>query len=178
MSSPDLNRLLRFAAIGAMTLSLAACLRPLYGPTASGVSVPAALASIDVADVATPPAHERFGHYLRSELVFDLDGSGVPGEKRYKLALSYAQQIDAPIVDTTTGRAQSATLVGTVTYTLKSIADDKVVTGGAATATATYDRTVQRFATVRAERDAEIRLAKALAEQIKTRLAAGFATAS
>ena len=53
-----------------------------------------------------------------------------------------------------------------------------VVTGGSATGTATYDRGVQRFATVRAERDAEIRLAKTLAEQIKTRLAAGFATAS
>jgi hypothetical protein len=34
----------------------------------------------------------------------------------------------------------------------------------------TYDRSVQRFASVRAAREAEIRLAKVLADQIKTRM--------
>ena len=47
-----------------------------------------------------------------------------------------------------------------------------MITTGTATAQATYDRFNQRFATVRAARDAEIRLAKTLAEQVKTRLAA------
>ena len=37
--------------------------------------------------------------------------------------------------------------------------------------TATYDRSIQRFASQRAARDAEIRLSKVLADQIKTRIA-------
>jgi LPS-assembly lipoprotein len=40
---------------------------------------------------------------------------------------------------------------------------------------ASYDRTSQRFANIRAARDAEIRDAKVLADQIKTRLAVALA---
>ena len=71
-----------------------------------------------------------------------------------------------------TGLAQSATITGDLTFTLTSLDDKKVISTGTATAQATYDRFNQRFATVRAARDAEIRLAKTLAEQVKTRLAA------
>ena len=41
--------------------------------------------------------------------------------------------------------------------------------------TASYDRTSQRFANIRAARDAEIRDAKALADQIRTRIMAALA---
>ena len=44
------------------------------------------------------------------------------------------------------------------------------VTTGAATSVASYDRSQQRFANVRAARDAEIRAATVLADQIRTRL--------
>ena len=47
-----------------------------------------------------------------------------------------------------------------------------IYTQATATSTTSYDRFQQRFATVRAGRDAEIRLAKDLANQVKTRLAA------
>ncbi len=50
------------------------------------------------------------------------------------------------------------------------------MTTGKATATASYDRSAQRFATVRAARDADIRLAKVLSEQIRTRLSAALAS--
>ena len=43
---------------------------------------------------------------------------------------------------------------------------------GVAFTAATYDRSSQRFANIRAARDAEIRDAKALADQIRTRVAA------
>lgn len=56
-------------------------------------------------------------------------------------------------------------------YSLESLDGGRVITDGVATATATYDRSVQRFASQRAARDAEIRLAKVLSEQIKTRIA-------
>ena len=163
MSSPEPYRLSRLAAAAALTLGLAACFRPLYGPTASGVPLQGELAAIAVDEVTVSPAFERFSHYLRSEVVFNLNGSGVPATKRYKLGL--------PIVDTASGRAQSATLVGDVAYTLATLDGSKVITSGKVQGSASYDRNVQRFATVRAAREAEIRLAKLLADQIRTRVA-------
>ncbi len=164
----------RVAALAVLSLGLAGCFTPLYGPTASGERLDAVLAAIEIEPVETPPAFDRLSHYLRSELVFDLNGSGEPMPKRYKLAISYAQQVASPIIDADIGRAQSATVQGEATYTLTTL-DGKLVTSGKAFGNATYDRSQQRFATVRAARDADIRLAKVLSEQIRTRLAAALA---
>lgn len=171
----SLRRIVHVAAVAALTLSLAACFRPLYGTSASGASVPALLASVEVAAIDVPVELERVSHYLRSELIFDLDGSGTPAPKRYKLVVNYSQSIATPIVDTASGRALSATITGNAAYTLTT-ADGKPVTKGSAVGSASYDRFPQRFASVRAGRDAEIRVAKLLADQIRTQLAAFLAT--
>jgi LPS-assembly lipoprotein len=176
MSSRSLSLLSRLVAAGALTISLSGCFRPLYGPTASGEPLSAVLASIDIAPVTTNLPQERVGHYLRSELTYDLNGSGVPAAKRYKLTMSFTEQAQSPIVDTTTGRAQSATLIGTVNYKLTTLDGKTIVSEGTATGYASYDRSAQRFATVRAARDADIRLAKTLSEQLKLRLASALAT--
>jgi LPS-assembly lipoprotein len=178
MSSPDRarRRTLGLAA-AALALALGGCLRPLYGPTASGERLQDILASIEVAEPVTAVLQERIGHYLRSELIFMLDGSGQPKPKRYRLTLNVTESAQSPIVDTVTGRMESATLIGRATYTLYA-GDGRVVTSGTATGSATYDRTPQRFAAVRASREAEIRVGTLLAEQIKTRIAAVLLTAS
>ena len=168
-----LPRAVRAGFVVALALTLSACLRPLYGPTATGERLDTVLAAIDVGDVEVETAHERLSHYLRSELIFDLNGSGVPAPKRYKLAMSYQQEVQSPIIDTASGRAPSATVMGQVNYRLTTV-DGREVTNGVAIGHASYDRSQQRFATVRAARDAEIRLAKVLSEQIKTRLAAAL----
>jgi LPS-assembly lipoprotein len=154
-------------------LALSGCFRPLYGPTATGEPLQRVLASIEVAPVGTNQTKERIGHYLRSELIYELDGSGEPSPKRYNLAMLVTDSLSTPLVDSVTGRAISAIYVPNVTYTLTSL-DGKTITTGTATVSASYDRTAQRFATVRAARDAEIRAAKELARQIKTRLAAAL----
>ena len=166
---------LRVAAAAGLALGLAGCFTPLYGPTASGERLDAVLASIEIDTVESQPAFERVGHYLRSELVFDLNGSGEPAPKRYRLAIAYAKQLSSPIIDANIGRAQAATVQGEATYTLTTL-DGKLVTSGKAFGNATYDRSQQRFATVRAARDADIRLAKVLSEQIRTRLAVALRT--
>ena len=171
MSSPNFARLVRVTAALVLAAGLSACFQPLYGPTASGAPLPAVLAAIEVDEVAVPPSYERFSHYLRSELVFNLNGSGVPAPKRYKLALAFASRLDMPIVDTASGRAQAATLVGDVTYTLTTLDGAQTITTGKVQGSASYDRNVQRFATVRAARDAEIRLARLLADQVRTQVA-------
>ncbi|MGU3536425.1 LPS assembly lipoprotein LptE [Methylobacterium sp. A54F] len=164
-------RAVRLGVVAALALNLSACFRPLYGPTASGEPMGALLASIQVDDIAMAQGQERIGHYLRSELIFDLDGSGQPAPKRYRLKMQGSEAVQTPIVSTQTGRAEAGTIVANVRYTLESLDSRKVIAEGVATSTATYDRSVQRFASLRAARDAEIRLAKVLAEQIKTRVA-------
>ena len=162
---------LRVAAAALVAASVSACFRPLYGPTASGVPLQETFASIEVSPINAPPGQERITHYLRSELIFDLDGSGQPSPKRYKLAIGVAQNVVTPIVDAISGRAQSASLSAQARYTLSTLDGTRQLATGVATASASYERFIQRFANVRAARDAEIRVAKLLSEQIKTRLA-------
>lgn len=178
MSSLNLKGLARLAVVAGLSLGLSACFRPLYGPTASGESLQTVLASIEVPELKWSDAQARVGHYLRSEIIYALNGSGSDTPKRYVLSLSLGQSLQTPIVDTVTGRAQTATIIGNLTYTLTTKDGAKPVTTGTATSYATYERFPQRFATVRAARDAEIRLAKALADQVKTRLAMELATRS
>jgi LPS-assembly lipoprotein len=174
MSSLNLKGIAHIAMVAGLALGLSACFRPLYGPTASGDSLQTTLASIDVPELKWPDAQARVGHYLRSELVYALNGSGSDTPKRYVLNLSLTQSLTTPIVDSESGRAQSATIIGSLAYTLTNPDGTTIITKGTATSQSTYDRFEQRFATVRAARDAEIRLAKVLAEQIRTRLAAAL----
>jgi LPS-assembly lipoprotein len=175
--SPQAGRAgLSLAAAVFLALSVGACLRPLHGPTASGGRVQDALAAIQVEPVSAPSSQARLTHYLRSELVFDLDGSGQPRQKQYKLTVAAAEVVSAPIVDTVTGRAAAATLRADAQYSLSTLDGARVITAGKASATASYDRFPQRLANIRASRDAEIRAAKLLSEQIKTRLAAALAS--
>jgi len=178
MSSLNLKGLARLVIVAGLSVGLSACFRPLYGPTASGETLQTVLSSIEVPELKWPDAQARVGHYIRSEVIYALNGSGQDLPKRYVLALSLSQTLQSPIVDTVTGRAQTATIAGTLTYTLTAKDGSKTVTTGTVTSYTTYERFPQRFATVRAARDAEIRLAKALADQVKTRLAMELATAS
>lgn len=173
MSSPDRSPGIgrRAVLVGALALTLGGCLRPLYGPTASGARMQDVLAEIEVDQIRTAVGQERTGHYLRSELIYNLDGSGRPRPKRFKAAIRLTESVQTPIVDTVTGRANSATLLVTAVVALTSLPDNTPVLTEVVTGTASYDRFAQRFANIRAARDAEIRLANTLADQIRTRLA-------
>jgi LPS-assembly lipoprotein len=171
-------RMARLIAAAGITLGLGGCFQPLYAPNATGgVNVADALASIDVRTPTTGQNQERLGHYVRNELVFDLDGSGQPKPKAYTLDIALTESLATAVVNSQTGQADAATLTVRGTYTLKRLAGEPpLVTTATAIASTTYDRGPQRFANVRAARDAEIRAAKQLAEQIRTRLAAYFAS--
>jgi LPS-assembly lipoprotein len=158
-------------AIGLVALALGGCLRPLYGSAANGgAAVQDKLAAIDVKSIP-----ERIGHYLRNELVFDLDGSGHGPAKLYDLNVTVTEALDVTVTDYSTGRADSATLVATANYVLTEKGTNKEVFSGVAVARATYDRSAQRFNNLRAARNAQERAAKSLSKLIRNRLAAGFA---
>ena len=74
--------------------------------------------------------------------------------------------------DSTSQRASAGSIIIDADYRLIPAQGGKPIARGVAFTFASYDRSSQRFANIRAARDAEIRDARALAEQIKTRLAA------
>ena len=150
--------------------SLAGCFHPMYGGVA-GSQLRDKLAAIKV-----DPISDRVGHYLGNELMFDLNGTGSDIPPVYRLTVTLAERVQTPLVDTYSGRATAGTVVIDATYRLTNIADGKLITQGIAFTAASYDRTSQRFADMRAARDAEIRDAKTLADQIQTRVAAALST--
>ena len=178
MSSLEIARraLVRGGALALLCLCVSACFRPLYGPTASGAMMQDVLASIQVEPITTPIGQERIGHDLRSELVYMLNGSGEPRPPRYKLTSSLTESTQTPIVNSSTGRTDIATLVATITYTLSTL-DGRLVTTGTSRGAANYDRDAQRFASVRAARDSDQRVARMIAEEMRTRLSAVLSVA-
>lgn len=164
------RRLMLGLALGAAALG-GGCLRPLYAEnTASttGGSVRNALRSVEV-----PEMKGLIGHYLRNELVFELDGGGEPdAQKRLRLTASIRENVEVVTVDYANGRADSAVLVATAEWQVVRIDGGAVVSKGSNSVRAPYERSSQRFATVRAARDAQVRAAKNLATLIRGQLAA------
>lgn len=147
------------------------CFQPLYSDyTAStvGGSVKTALRGIEI-----PEIKGLIGHYFRNELVFELDGSGdADGPRSSKLQAAIAESVEIVTVDYANGRADSAVLVATATWTLTQNGTGKILASGTNSVRVPYERSSQRFATVRAARDAQVRAAKNLATIVRGQIAA------
>ena len=151
-----------------LPLALGGCLQPMYGGVA-GDSLRSELAAIKV-----EPISDRIGHYLGNELVVALNGTGSEVTPKYRLLISIAEKVQTPLIDTISGRATAGTVVVDANYRLLPVGTSEPIVQGTAFVAANYDRTSQRFANVRAARDAEIRTAKALSEQIHVRIASAL----
>ena len=162
----------RFAlAFAALTgFAVAACIQPLYGSLAGGGDVASELQAIKI-----EPVPDRLGHYLANDLIFGLNGTGAPVEPKYVLKIYVRENVQSALVDTVTGYPSSGTIVVSADYTLTPLRGGDPIAKGTATTFASYDRNSQRFANIRASRDAEIRNARLLADQIQTNIAAAFA---
>lgn len=156
----------------AASVPLAGCVEPLYGANTvfdhSGLA--AELQAIEVEEIPG-----RTGHYLHNELIYGLNGAGSAVAPRYHLRVTLSERVQTPILDTVTGRATSATVIVDAAYRLVTWPQNVEVTKGTAFNIASYDRFSNRFANVRAARDAEIRDAKVIADSIRTRIATAFA---
>lgn len=165
------SRRAMLVAVMGMAALAGGCLQPLYAENTASVtggSVRNAMKEVDI-----PEIKGLIGHYLRNELVFELDGGGEPDlTKRLRLDAKVSEALEVVTVDYANGRADSAILVATATWTLTDARSGKVVSFGTNVVRAPYERSVQRFATVRAARDAQIRAAKNLATLIRGQLAA------
>ena len=162
----------RAFALG-LAASLAGCFTPLYSETAHPGLVEA-LREIEVA-----PIPERMGHYLADDLVTRLNGSGQTPKPKYRLSVQLSRSLTTPTIQSQIQSADSATVTATALYKLTRIDGeaDKPIASGSATNSAVYDRTLQSYADLRAGRDAEIRVAKSLADEIELRVAGALSQA-
>ncbi len=126
--------------------------------------------------VAVDPISSRLGHYLGDDLEIALNGTGAQVPAKYHLIVTLRESSQSPLIDTVTGIPTSGTVVTAADFQLVPIAGAEPVYKGHAFVAASYDRSQARFADVRAARDAEIRDARALSEQIRTQVAAELAT--
>jgi len=159
------------AAVLCLAALAGGCFQPLYAENTT--SVTGGSIKNTLKEVEIPEIKGLIGHYLRNELVFELDGGDEPDRaKRLKFNASIAESIEVVTVDYANGRADSAILVATANWTLTEIGSGKVVSKGINVVRAPYERSSQRFATVRAARDAQVRAAKNLATLIRGQMAA------
>jgi len=155
-------RLLRLAVV-AVGLPLAGCFQPLYGPGLGSTS--AAIGTFAIEAIG-----EHLGHQLKSELESQLNNGKPPEKALYRLAVEPRGSSAGIVADSAASRPQVMSYIVNARYTLNDVTTGKVMTTGNAQVQVSYDRDLQRFATVRALRDAEIRASRQLAEQIKARI--------
>lgn len=175
MSSSDRSRRALLAAgLGAALLVAGCQVRPLYGSGAgSNGGAVAALSQI-----AVQTQRERLDQVLMNELIFALRGGSPLTDPRYTLRLITTSST-SELAIRANDEVPAANLIAlTVTYTLTENVTGRVVTNGTVHRTASYDFSSQRFANLRAFRDAEDRAARAVAEDIRLRLATVLATAA
>lgn len=158
-------------AIG-LAAGLSGCqLRPLYAPSATNAGPQAALPAIDV----DPPV-TRLEQVFRNELLFGLRGGGAGAAARYQLVYRLTVREQGIAIERDSGTPNAYQLTGGVSFLLKDIASGASVFGASVSGADSYTRSSQNFANIRALRDAEDRLAAALATLAQARLSAYFAT--
>ena len=97
------------------------------GFTVSGCFTPLYMSDSDnnVADslrkIAIVPMPDRLGHYIGTELIFLLNGSGETIAPKYRLSITTTETNPALVIDSLTGRADSASIFVTAEFKLISI---------------------------------------------------------
>ncbi len=185
MSSSDV---VRFAGAMAIAASVGGCFQPLYGQAAHPGLVED-MQAIEIAEINPPrpgikpnalgldpeiDREDRIGHYLRNDLIFNFNGTGTTPPPKYRLSVTTSESTTTPTVQSQIGAADAATLTVTAKYALTPIGGGKPILASEAVSSAVYDLSFNRFANLRAARDAEIRLAKSLADEMELRIAAAL----
>ena len=171
------NRFHGLALLGgvmlASSLALGGCnVRPLYGTTlGAGGQTYEKLAAIQI-----DPAKDRVAQVLRNELIFMFQRGGAAAPTRYRLRFILNQSKSAMAVEELADVPAAYVVAMTASFQLIDTQTDQTLFTGNSFANASYDFSTQRFANLRAARDAEDRAAKVIADDIRTRVASYLAT--
>jgi LPS-assembly lipoprotein len=157
-------------------LLLSACgdagFRPLYGNLGGGPDVTEHLKQVDLA-----PIPGRVGQRIRNEMIFQTTGGGNPLPPSYRLEVVLNESLTATLVRAT-GEAEGQIYAVQATFRLVDHKQKKVVFQGTSNARAGFERFTSIYSNVRAREDAENRVARTIADDLKTRLAAYLSRAS
>ncbi|MEM1318057.1 MAG: LPS assembly lipoprotein LptE [Pseudomonadota bacterium] len=116
------------------------------------------------------PVNTRVAQQVRNELLFALHGGTSTVTPRYQVRLAVKANASALSIRSSSLAPTSARVIVNATYTATEIGTNRVIARGTRRTFAAYDRTTQSFANERAERDAENRAAKEVAQQIRLAL--------
>lgn len=169
-------------AITFVAAGLGGCqVRPLYGSldtTNGSSSVPDELAAIEIDTISKRHANANAIRTLYNELTFRFERGASRPPKRFQLKV-LADLNEAEVgVEQLADVPAAYTMTMNSTFVLSNIATNTTMMTGKSFATASYDFSDQRFANLRAKRDAEERAAKAIAQDIQARIAGYFASQS
>lgn len=159
--------------LGLSVLTLAACgFRPLYGGDLGGAAITAELGTVRIGEL-----DDRLGQMVRNELLDLVTPLGQVPNARYVLQIDLFEEKEGLAIerDATITRFN---LTLTASYDLLDARTRVRLNTGSVRATAAYNVLRAEFANVLAERDAEARTARVVAEEIKTRLSIYFARVS
>ncbi len=169
-------------ALALVAASLAGgCFTPLYGqrpdaPAADTVHDKLAEVDIPPIPVAKGQPVARIALQLHNALEYEFNGGAGPNAPTYRLNVSLGTNALSVIVDVTSGRPDAQVDAVFASYQLVEIATGKVVLKDTTFAHVDYDipGAAQRFAKLRAQRDAEDRATGVIAEAIRNRLTSYF----
>ena len=168
---------LRWPVLLAAAMALSACgdasgFRPLYGPGVSGGQVSERLKQVEFA-----PIPGRVGQRIRNEMIFQTTGGGDALPPTHRLEIVLRENLTSTLVNVQ-GQASGQVYSVEASFRLIDTKDKRVVFQGASHARAGFERFESIYSNVRAREDAENRVARTIADDLKTRLAAYLSRAT
>ena len=152
----------------AVTPALAGCsgggFQPLYGTTPSGAGLQERLAQLDV---ATIPG--RVGQRIRNELIFQSSGGGELLPPTHRLEVSITESVLSTLVKKD-GDALGQIYSAQANFKVIEIKSKQVVLTGSSHSRAGFERFQSIYSNQRAREDAEDRVARTIADDLKTRV--------
>jgi LPS-assembly lipoprotein len=165
----------RILGVLPLLLLLAACgFRPLYG---GGDSTSPGVAQ-DLASVAIPEPANRLDQLIRNDLLSAMRPAGTGVPDRYLLDIEAKTSQEKVIEDSSDSRrSHRSTVRVTASFALRDLNGGNTVYQGRTFSNVSYDDVSQSFADLQARTNAMERGAREVALDIRTRLAAHFASA-
>lgn len=164
------RRLMRgLALLIAATPALSACgssgFQPLYAKGPDGVGTAERMAQVEISQIPG-----RVGQRMRNELVFQHTGVGGPAVPRFRLEIALRETVHTTLVQQD-GTSRGQIYLLEASFKLVDLKNPKhVLFEGTSYGRGAFERFDSIYSNVRAREDAENRVAKSVAEDVKTRV--------
>ena len=163
--------LVLMSAVAAVVLQGCADFRPLYGTNGAEESTVVS----ELSNIQIPPPRDRLHQVIRNNLISTMSPPGQEGNGRYTLVIDAAPgSFDVTIARNTDITRRSFRL--RVNFILNDSTTGRRIYSGSTFSEVAYDKVTSEFTNLQAEKNAQERAALEVSQDIRTRLAAFFAT--